>query len=106
VSGHPPQPRRGRQAAGEWASILDGLRTQSRLLYSDHGPGFFLATRHEEALEILQDPQTWSSRAVSVLDPDPAYLWIPEMLDPPEHTAWRRSLGPLFSPKTVDRLED
>ena len=41
-------PAEGGKRPGEWASTPDGLRGQGRLLYSDFGPGFFLATRHEE----------------------------------------------------------
>jgi cytochrome P450 len=53
----------------------------------------------------LQAPQLFSSRAVVPIDPDPPYMWIPEMLDPPVHTKWRQLLGPMFSPAAVARLE-
>ena len=98
----------GGKKPGEWVTIMDGLRAQSRLLFDDFGPagGFFIPTRHDDILEILQDPETFSSTAVTIFDPDPSYQWIPEMLDPPEHTTWRQQLGPLFSPKQIDRLED
>ncbi|MGE0309714.1 MAG: cytochrome P450, partial [Acidimicrobiia bacterium] len=38
--------------------------------------------------------------------PNPPYMWIPEMLDPPIHTKWRQLLGPLFSPAAIAKLED
>jgi len=98
----------GGKEPGEWVRIYDQLRAQNRMLFSDFGPagGFFITTRHDDMLQVLQDPETWSSRTMMVLDPNPQTLWIPEMLDPPEHTTWRQQLGPLFSPKQVDRLED
>jgi cytochrome P450 len=52
----------------------------------------------------LQDPATFSNRAVAVDDPNPSYLMIPEMIDPPLHTKWRHLLGPFFSPGAVERL--
>jgi cytochrome P450 len=86
----------------------DRLREQGRVLFNTFGPagGHFILTQHDDILEVLQDAETFSSRAVTPLEPDPPYLWIPEMLDPPEHTMWRQQLGPLFSPKQVDRLEE
>jgi cytochrome P450 len=98
----------GDKQLGEWVSIWDDLRQQAPVLFSDFGPagGYFMVTRREEAMQVLQDAKTWSSRAVTVMDPDPAYLWIPEMLDPPEHTHWRQQLGPFFAPKQIGRLED
>jgi cytochrome P450 len=98
----------GGKQPGEWVRIFDGLRAQSSVLFDDFGPagGFYILTRHDDILEVLQDAETFSSKAVTVFDPDPSYQWIPEMLDPPEHTRWRQQLGPLFSPKTVDGLSD
>ena len=43
---------------------------------------------------------------MTVHDPDPPYKWIPEMLDPPEHTVWRQLLAPHFAPRAMERLED
>ncbi len=66
---------------------------------------FWLITRLEHIRGALQDPSTFSNRSVSVMVPNPSYLWIPEMLDPPLHTKWRHLLGPLFSPGAVAGLE-
>ena len=53
----------------------------------------------------LQDPGTFSSRAVAADEPNPSYMWIPEMVDPPLHTKWRHLLGPFFAPGAVERLK-
>jgi cytochrome P450 len=55
--------------------------------------------------EALQDWRTFSSKSVTALEPDPKFLWIPEMLDPPTHSVWRRLLGRYFSPGTVAARE-
>jgi cytochrome P450 len=67
--------------------------------------GYWVVTEGEAVQKALQDWQTFSNTSVTALDPDPRFLWIPEMLDPPLHTAWRRLLGSAFSPKTVAARE-
>jgi cytochrome P450 len=85
---------------------FDRLRDQSRVYFGDAaGHEFWLLTRMEEIRAAFQTPAVFSSTAVSPSDPDPPYMWIPEMLDPPLHTKWRQLLGPLFSPGAVAKLE-
>ncbi|MGW1024325.1 cytochrome P450 [Streptomyces sp. NPDC002577] len=67
--------------------------------------GYWVVTDGKEVQQALQDWQTFSSTSVTALDPDPKYLWIPEMLDPPQHTDWRRLLGSEFSPKAIAARE-
>ncbi|WP_163506503.1 cytochrome P450 [Fodinicola acaciae] len=67
--------------------------------------GFWVVTEGTAVQEALQDWRTFSSTSVTALDPDPKFLWIPEMLDPPMHTEWRRLLGREFSPKAVAARE-
>jgi cytochrome P450 len=85
----------------------DRLREQGPVIRSDYGEhGFWVLTRHELILEAFQNPALFSNRAMVVNEPDPPYLWIPEMLDAPDHTAWRRLLGPYFSPGRVAKMEE
>ncbi|WP_369032542.1 cytochrome P450 [Streptomyces adonidis] len=63
--------------------------------------GYWVVTESEAIQRALQDWQTFSSESVTVLNPNPRFLWIPEMLDPPQHTDWRRLLGKHFSPKAA-----
>ncbi|KAA9163668.1 cytochrome P450 [Amycolatopsis acidicola] len=67
--------------------------------------GFWVVTDGPAIQEALQDWETFSSKSVTALDPDPKFLWIPEMLDPPLHSKWRRLLGREFSPNAVARRE-
>lgn len=67
--------------------------------------GFWVVTDGTAVQQALQDWRTFSNRSVTALDPDPKFLWIPEMLDPPVHTEWRRLLGREFSPKTIAARE-
>ena len=94
------------QPAGTHFAKYDALRSQSPWYRNDFGPGFWEVVNYEGILQVLQDPQTFSSSVVTAMDPDPQYKWIPEMLDGDEHRQWRRQLGPLFAPGAMERLDD
>jgi cytochrome P450 len=60
--------------------------------------GYWIFTGQDVILDGMQQADLWSSSVLTPADPNPAYKWIPVMLDPPEHTQWRRLLGGYFSP--------
>jgi cytochrome P450 len=85
---------------------FDRLRTESPIHPGDAlGHDFWLATRMADIREVFQTPSVFSNHHGGMHDPEPEYLWIPEMLDPPLHTTWRQLLGGLFSPGTIAKLE-
>jgi cytochrome P450 len=89
------------------AQQLDVLREEAPIFRSTASPqGFWALTRADDIRAALQDPATFSSSSTVPTDPNPPYLWIPQMLDPPRHTAWRHLLGPYFSPGNMRRLEE
>src|SRR3569623_1757982 len=89
------------------AQRRDEFRRQTPIFKSNRTTdGFWAITRVDDIRMALQDPATFSSSSTVVDDPNPPYLWVPQMLDPPRHTAWRRHLGPIFSPGALGRLED
>jgi cytochrome P450 len=95
-------------APGEHFARYDTLREQGRMHFGAAGPDqhpFWLVTHLAEMRECYQDPSTFSSSAVTPDAPNPPYLWIPEMLDPPLHTKWRHLLGPFFAPGAVERYK-
>ncbi|MCH7788628.1 MAG: cytochrome P450 [Acidobacteria bacterium] len=61
--------------------------------------------RHEDVIEVLRNPEVYSSReeAVEIGQKRPL---IPLQIDPPDHAKFRKILDPLFSPKKVALLED
>lgn len=99
-------PAAGSRPAGQTHAIVDELRERCPVFHSGHAHGFYVLTRHDSILHAYQDPELFSSAAITVMDPDPAYRWIPEMLDPPEHTAWRRLLRPLFTPARAGAVRE
>ncbi|MEV0586388.1 cytochrome P450 [Nonomuraea sp. NPDC050310] len=98
-------PIAGQQPAGLAIPRLDLIREEHRAFRSEVGGGFWVLTRYEAIVAALQDHELFSNAAVSVFDPEPRYRWIPEMLDPPEHTEWRRRLRPLFAPGRIAAME-
>ena len=86
---------------------LDRLRDQFRPFFrSSFKNGFWVFTDGDVVREGLQNPALFSSSSVDLHDPNPPYLWIPEMLDPPVHTKWRQLLAPQFSPAAIAKMED
>ncbi|MCU1345888.1 MAG: cytochrome [Acidimicrobiia bacterium] len=82
------------------------LREEARVHFGDAaGHEFWLLTEMGDIRAAFQKPELFSSTAVSPSDPDPPYMWIPEMLDPPLHTKWRQLLGPTFTPAAIAKLE-
>jgi cytochrome P450 len=88
------------------AEEIDALRAENPFMRSTYANGFWVMAGAEMIRDALQQPEIFSSTVVTVLDSDPPYKWIPEMLDPPEHTVWRQLLAPHFAPRAMERLED
>lgn len=84
----------------EW----DRLREETPVFRSDvadHlGYSLWYLLRYEDNLAALQNYELFSSRTVQHLG-DSTHRLIPEELDPPEHTKYRRVLSHHFSPKAV-----
>jgi cytochrome P450 len=84
----------------------DRLRALGKTHFGDaEGNEFWMVTHMADIREAFQNPGVFSSSAVVPSDPNPPYMWIPEMLDPPVHTKWRQLLGPMFTPAAIAKLE-
>jgi cytochrome P450 len=95
--GTDPQLLAGHRA--EW----NRLRGETPVFRSDiAAPGYdlFYLLGYEDNLTALQDYETFSSRSVQYLG-DSTQRMIPEELDPPEHTKYRRAMSPHFTPHVV-----
>jgi cytochrome P450 len=84
----------------------DGWRDRGRV-HQGNGSGtrFWLFTEMDDMRTAYQTPEVFSNTAIQCDTPEPDFRLIPEMLDPPEHGAWRRLMGPLFSPGSVAAME-
>jgi cytochrome P450 len=63
------------------------------------------ALQHAEVFSSSVNPDVFASAPGSDVADEPPYNWIPELLDPPEHTKWRQLLSPHFAPRVMEALE-
>lgn len=82
------------------------FREETPIFRSDFaGPyDVFFLMRYADNLQALQDWETFSSSSVIAFD-QPHQQMIPEELDPPEHTKYRRTLTAPFAPNAVRARE-
>jgi cytochrome P450 len=80
------------------------LAAQGPVLYSTAHGGHWLVTSYDEVQEVLNDPQTFSSSRNFIAGGGDG-KFIPVEADPPEHTAYRNVLRPMFGPKRMNALE-
>ena len=65
-----------------------------------HRAGWVL-TRYADAAEVLRNTDDFSSQTIRY----PVRPWIPQAVDPPIHTAYRRILNPWFTAEAMAKLE-
>jgi cytochrome P450 len=82
------------------------LAAKGPVVYSPAYGGHWLVTRYKEIQRVLTDPETFSSYPNNLVTPADFGKFIPLELDPPEHTAYRHVLQPLFSPQRMKKLSD
>jgi cytochrome P450 len=76
------------------------------LSLEDHADPTWTFTRHDPIYDALRDYELFSNIAVETCTPVGAHRWIPEELDPPEHTAYRQIIVSSFSPRAADDWAD
>jgi cytochrome P450 len=77
-------------------AAFDAMRRRCPVAHSE-GQGWSLF-RHEDVMRVLLDHETFSN-AVS------QHLSVPNGMDPPEHTAYRRIIEPYFCPERMKAFE-
>ncbi|HPF74929.1 MAG TPA: hypothetical protein PLX09_15155, partial [Xanthomonadaceae bacterium] len=78
------------------SAAYDEMRERCPVAYSDYLQWSLF--RHEDITRVLHDHDTFSN-AVS------QHLSVPNGMDPPEHTAYRRLIEPYFSPERMEAFE-
>ncbi|MEZ7240686.1 cytochrome P450 [Rhodococcus sp. GXMU-t2271] len=73
------------------------------VVYSTAHGGHWIVTRYKEVHEVLRNPETFSSYPNNLVNAGDG-KFLPLELDPPEHTAYRVALQPLFSPNRMKAL--
>ena len=86
------------------------LRDHEPVHHVDHG-GYWVLSRYDDVLAAFRDPERFSSaQGLTTVEGDMAAIGIDEakpivMLDPPEHTAFRRLVAKGFTPRRVEDVE-
>ena len=92
--------------ATRFEDALDHLVAKCPVAHSAVGPGYRVFNRYRDVRRCAQDWRTFSSADGWMLDPPKGNIHIlPEDLDPPYHTEWRRVLNPYFTATAVAALE-
>ncbi|MCD2111603.1 cytochrome P450 [Rhodococcus rhodochrous] len=81
------------------------LAAKGPVVYSTAYGGHWIVTRYKEVHEVLRDPETFSSYPNNLVNAGDG-KFLPLELDPPEHTAYRVALQPLFSPNRMKALTE
>jgi hypothetical protein len=77
-------------------AVYDEMRERCPVAYSDFlGWSLF---RHEDVVRVLDDPGTFSNAAST-------HLSVPNGMDPPEHTEYRRIIEPYFCLERMEAFE-
>jgi cytochrome P450 len=75
------------------------------IFYTPRNGGHWIVTRAEQALEMLRQPERFSSHPrynVGLRRP----RTLPNQADPPIHTEYRRVINPSFSPGSIKKMEE
>jgi len=67
----------------------------------DGAGGGWVVTRYDDGCEILKNPADFSNQTQNY----PVRPWIPQAVDPPLHTSYRRVLNPWFTVEAMTKLE-
>ena len=87
--------------------IWDLLREQLPVARTEHAPmaqgvtGGWVLTRYDDVADVLRRPEEFSSQ----IGLYPVRPWIPQAVDPPAHTGYRRLLNPWFTAEAMQKLE-
>ncbi len=91
--------------------IWEELRQSCPIAHSERYGGVWMPTRYEDVAAVANDIDRFTSRSVIVTNDRPPLELAPRGIappissDPPFHFEVRRMLMPIFSPKSIDRLE-
>jgi cytochrome P450 len=82
------------------------LAAKGPVVFSPAYGGHWIVTHYKEIHQVLTDTATFSSYPNNLVTPADFGKFIPLELDPPDHSAYRHVLQPLFSPQRMKRLSD
>ncbi|WP_354700111.1 Camphor 5-monooxygenase [Paraconexibacter sp. AEG42_29] len=82
------------------------LADKGPLVWSTAHGGHWVVTHYDQVHEVLHNPVDFSSYPNALITAALTGRFLPLEADPPEHTAYRNVLQPLFNPIRMKALED
>lgn len=92
---------------GDFAAALLRLRDSGvpDLFWTQSNGGHWVVTTGDHVRTVLEDAETFSSKAMRVpKDANPTPPIIPLMIDPPDHAIYRRLISTAMTPAAVKKL--
>lgn len=90
-----------------FGTLAELQATSHNLVWTTGNTGHWIALSRDIYLEIMQNPDVFSNMHINIPPMEyRAIRLVPEELDPPEHTKYRRLLNPVLSPRVVGNLEE
>lgn len=74
------------------------------LFWTNHNDGHWVANSADLVIEILRQPEIFSSQFLSIPINPKLPKMIPQMIDPPDHRFYQKLLRPFFELRAVDRI--
>lgn len=87
---------RSAEVQADQIRAYDAMRRRCPVAHSDYLHASLF--RHADALRVLHDPSTFSSEVST-------HLNVPNGMDPPQHTAYRRLIDPYFDARVLAAYE-
>ncbi|MBK8958318.1 MAG: cytochrome P450 [Proteobacteria bacterium] len=92
--------------ATHFEDVLEHLVAKCPVAHSTVGPGYRVFNRYRDVRRCAMDWRSFSSADGWMLNPPEGNIAIlPEDLDPPYHTEWRRALNSFFTAGACEALE-
>jgi cytochrome P450 len=85
---------------------FEDLRSSCPVAHSANHGGYWIVANFETVSQVMRDWESFSNEQTTIpYIPSPMGPPIPIALDPPEHTAWRTLMNPVFAPGRVAEVE-
>lgn len=90
----------------QWSRAYESLRDQCPIGWSEQYGGHWVVTGYPEVMEIIDNPEVFSSSQIIIPAFPKAEKMVPIEVDPPDHMKYRKILARVFSPRMVTGLHE
>jgi cytochrome P450 len=81
------------------------LRERCPLARSDRHDGFWVVSTYEDVHTVMSDSETYSTKTLTIPEPENGLLFPVSQTDPPEHAEWRAIIQPWLSAGRIAKSE-